>query len=51
MTGQIDGETISWSERRLVIRSIKQAQAQEKALNKRLKKAKTAIAALTRSLR
>jgi transposase len=37
------------SERRLVIRSIKYAKAQEKALNKRLKKAKTAIAALTRS--
>jgi len=48
-TYQTDGKTISWSERRLVIRSIKYANAQEKALNKRLKKAKTAIAALTRS--
>jgi len=48
VTGQTDGETISWSERRLVIRSIKYADAQEKALNKRLKKAKTAIADLTR---
>jgi len=49
ITGQTDGETISWSERRLVIRSIKYASAQEKALNKRLKKAKKAIADLTRS--
>lgn len=48
VTGFLSGETISWSERRLVIRSITHAQSQEKALNKRLKKAKTAIAALTR---
>jgi len=48
VTGETDGETISWEERRLVIRSIKHAEAQEKALNKRLKKAKTAIADLTR---
>ena len=49
VTGQVDGKTISWTERRLVIRSINYAQAQEKSLNKRLKKAKTAIADLTRS--
>jgi transposase len=49
VTGQTDGETISWSERRLVIRSIKYAEAQEKALHKRLKKAKKAIAFLPRS--
>jgi len=49
VSGVVDGETISWQERRLVIRSIKHAQSQEKALNKRLKKAKTAIADLTRS--
>jgi transposase len=48
VTGQIDGETISWEERRLVIRSIKHAEAQEKALNERLEKAKKAIADLTR---
>lgn len=48
VTGQVDGETISWSERRLVIGSIKHAQSQEKALNKRLEKAKTALADLTR---
>ena len=45
----VDGKTISWIERRLVIRSINYAQAQEKSLNKRLNKAKTAIADLTRS--
>jgi len=48
VTAQTDGKTISWSERRLVIRSIKHAQAQENALHKRLKKAKTAIVDLTR---
>ena len=49
VTGQTDDETISWSERRLIIRSIKYAEAQERALNKRLKKAKKAIAFLPRS--
>ena len=48
VTGPIDGKTISWNERRLVIRSISYAKAPEKSLNKRL--AKTAIAALTRAL-
>jgi len=48
ITAKTDDETISWSERRLVIRSIHYAQAQEKSLNKRLKKAKTVIADLTR---
>jgi transposase len=48
VTGIVSDETISWTERRLVIRSIKYKDAQEKALNKRLKKAKTAIADLTR---
>jgi len=37
--------------RRLVVRSIKYAEAQENALNKRLEKAKTAIADITRPLR
>jgi len=48
VTGQTDGKTISWPERRLVIRSIKHAEALEAALHKRLDKAKTAIADLTR---
>jgi len=47
-TGKIDEETISWLERRLIIRSIKHAEAEEKALYKRLKKAKIAINDLTR---
>ena len=51
ITGETDGKTISCSVRHLVIRSIKYAEAQEKSLHKRLKKAKTAIAALTRRLR
>jgi transposase len=48
VTGQTDLDPISWEERRLVIRSIKHALSQEQALRKRLKKAKTAIADLTR---
>jgi len=48
VTGEADDETISWSERRLVVCSIKHAQSQEKALNKRLQSAKTAIGDLTR---
>jgi transposase len=48
VTGETDGETRTWTERRLVIRSFKHAAAQEKALNKRLKKAKKEIANLTR---
>lgn len=48
VTGQVYGETISWQERRLVIRSINYAQAQKNSLNKRLKKAKKEISDLTR---
>lgn len=49
VTGEVDGETISWTERRVVICSFQYAAAQEKALDKRLKKAKKEIANLTRS--
>jgi transposase len=48
VTGEVDGETKSWTERRLVVCSFKHAQAIEPALNKRLKKAKKEIADLTR---
>lgn len=48
MSSKVGNETISWSERRLVIRSISYAKAQEKSLNKRLKKAKKEMAGLTR---
>jgi len=47
-TGETDNETISWSERRLVIRSYQHAKAEEKSLYKRLKKAKFAINDLIR---
>jgi len=49
VTEETDGKTITWEERRLVIRSIKHAESQERSLNKRLKKAKKAIIDLTRS--
>jgi transposase len=38
---------VTWSERRLIVRSFKQAQAQEAALRKRLTKAEAAIAELS----
>jgi len=50
VTEEVDGKTISWTERRLVVCSVKYKEAQEKALNKRLQSAKTAIADLTRPL-
>jgi len=45
---ETDGETICWEERRLIVCSIKYKEAQEKSLNKRLKKAKKDISELTR---
>jgi len=47
-TSEIDGKQIYWTERRLIIRSIKHAEAEEKSLYKRLKKAKLAINDLIR---
>ena len=46
LTAVVEGETITWTERRLVVRSLKQAQAAERALRKRLAKAQTTLAAL-----
>lgn len=43
---EIDGHTVSWSERRLIIRSLQQAQAAEEALRTRLRKAQTDLAQL-----
>lgn len=40
LTAEVDGETITWTERRLVVRSLKRAQAAEKALRTRLAKAR-----------
>jgi hypothetical protein len=41
-----EGASLEWQEQRLVVRSLKQAASQEKALNARLEKAEKAIAAL-----
>jgi len=46
LAAEVDGETITWTERRLVVRSLKQARAAEKALRTRLAKAQAALAAL-----
>jgi transposase len=42
----VEGETITWTERRLVVRSVQLAQAQERALAARLDKALATIAQL-----
>ncbi len=39
LAAQVDGESVTWTERRLVVRSIAQAQAAKEALLVRLKKA------------
>ncbi len=46
LTTRVDGEKITWAERRLVIRSLKYAQAAERVLKKRLTKAQRALASL-----
>ena len=46
LTAEVDGQTITWSERQLVVRSLKQARAMEAALRARLEKAQKALAAL-----
>jgi transposase len=46
LTAVVGGKTITWTERRLVIRSLKHAQAGERALRKRLTKAQRALASL-----
>jgi transposase len=43
---EVAGQTVSWSERRLVIRSQQQAKAAEAALQTRLRKAQTELAQL-----
>src|SRR5262249_44523532 len=47
LTAVVAGETCTWTERRLVIRSLAQAQAGEAALHARLAQAQTALASLT----
>lgn len=46
LQAQVEGERIEWIERRLVVRSLRLAQAQEQALMARLGKARGAIATL-----
>ena len=46
LTAEVKGETVTWSERRLVIRSLQHARAAEKALQVRLAKAQAALTAL-----
>jgi len=46
LTGTVDGRSVAWDERRLVVRSLTQAQATEAALRTRLDKALTELAAL-----
>jgi len=47
-TAEVDRETITWVERWLVVRALKQAQRAEKALHDRLAKAQEALAALNK---
>lgn len=46
MGGQLGADTVTWTERRLVIRSLAQAQGQKAALRTRLAKARAEVAAL-----
>ncbi len=46
LTAEVDGQSVTWTERRLVLRSLSQAQAAEAALRARLTKAQSALAAL-----
>jgi transposase len=46
LTAVVEGETVVWTERRLVIRSLKHAQAAERGLQDRATKAQAALAAL-----
>lgn len=47
LTAEVEQETLTWVERRLVIRSVQYAQAGEAALQARLSKAEAALAELT----
>jgi len=46
LTAEVDGQTVIWTERRVVLRSLKQAQVAEAALRSRLAKAQQALTAL-----
>jgi transposase len=46
MTGELDGEPVTWTERHLVLRSLQQVRAAEKRLRKRIERASVAVQAL-----
>lgn len=46
MKGEVEGESLIWTERHLVVRSLKQVKAARTRLEKRLEKAKAAVEAL-----
>ena len=46
LAATLDGRVVPWQERRLVVRSVAGAAAQQRALETRLEKARTALAAL-----
>jgi transposase len=46
ITATVDGQDVTWQERRLVVRSLTQAAAQEKSLRARMVAARTAMTAL-----
>lgn len=48
LMAEVEGKIITWTERRLVVRSLNQAQRAEKALRTRLAKAQVALAALNK---
>ena len=46
MAVEVEGEQVAWTERRLVVRSLRQVEAAETRLRKRIEEAKTAVEAL-----
>ena len=47
LNSEVEGQSVTWTERRLVVRSLKQAQAATAALHARLGKAQAALSHLT----
>src|SRR5216684_4810764 len=47
LSSEVEGQSVTWTERRLVVRSLKQAQAATAALHARLGKAQAALTQLT----
>ena len=48
LTAVVEGEAVTWEERRLVVRSLKQAQRMQEGLGARLVKAQAAVVALNK---